>query len=84
MSPGKSPRWNLCEYSTYLIPMNTNAQMIVIERLAMRPVFWPSCALRTAHAAVRLEKMSTPVLMAPQVVSSAFDAKVKTSGCIAR
>ena len=40
--------------------------------------------LRTDQAAVRLEKISTPVLIAPHFVSSACDANVKTSGCIAR
>ena len=64
--------------------MKPNAHRIVIERFTISPVFWPSWAFRTAQAAVRLEKMSTPVLMAPICVSSALDAKVKTSGCIAR
>jgi hypothetical protein len=33
------------------------------------PFLLPSCAQRTAQAAVRLEKMSTHVLIAPHLVS---------------
>jgi len=68
-SPNNRCSWILCVYSKYLITRNAQAHASVVAMHAMRSFFWRSWAARTAHAAVRLEKMRTAVLIAPIFVS---------------
>jgi len=51
------------------MPRNVHAQTIVAARQRIRPRRWFSCAQRTAQAAVKLEKISTAVLIAPNFTS---------------
>ena len=53
---------------------------MVASRNPTVPVRRPTCAERTASAIVRLEKMSTAVLIAPSVMSRWWDAPAKASG----
>ena len=57
--------WILWLYSMYLMQRKPHAHAIVTAMQPIRPLRCCSCAQRTAHAAVRLEKISTPVLIAP-------------------
>lgn len=66
---GNRPSWNLWLYSTYFTPMNVKAQAIVTRMLILTSFCCPSCAARTAQAAVRLLRMSTTVFSAPMLVS---------------
>jgi len=71
----------LVTYSKYLTIKKTNAHAIVMSKKRLVAFLLPVCALRTARAAVRLEKRSTIVFVAPiECRSSWCDAWLNISG----